>query len=76
MSKPPKKAIKIVANKDIQRAIDMFPKIVKRNAKTALEKARIRKNFLTLKDVLFPESEQPKPASRKVNKVVKNKKPA
>jgi hypothetical protein len=31
--------------KELQKAIDMFPKVVKRQERVAKEKAKIRKNF-------------------------------
>lgn len=46
---------KVKVSKELQAAIDLFPKIVKRNIKAAREKQRIIKNFLSVKDEIYPE---------------------
>lgn len=44
---------KVVADKELQSAIELFPKIVKKNEKAAREKQRIIKNFLSVKNKIF-----------------------
>jgi hypothetical protein len=42
-------------SKALQKAIDLFPKVVKHKEKVALEKKRIRKNFESVRDKIFPK---------------------
>ena len=44
---------KLVPSRELQDAIDLFPKIVKRNEKAAREKKRIMKNFLSVKNKIY-----------------------
>lgn len=46
-------SIDLKPSKELQRAIDLVPKIVKRNEKAAKEKAKIRKNFESVRDKIF-----------------------
>lgn len=45
--KPPK------PSKDLQKALDLFPKVVKRKEKIAKEKKKIRKNFESARKQIF-----------------------
>ncbi len=56
MKKPKKKSDKPIPSKELQKAIDLFPKILKRNEKAAKEKARIRKNFEKARKEIFGQS--------------------
>lgn len=48
-----KKKDALVVTKELQTAIDLFPKIVKRNEKAARIKSRITKNFLSVKNKIY-----------------------
>lgn len=48
---------KMVPSKELQKAIDMFPKVVRHKEKVALEKKKIRKNFESVRHLIFPEDE-------------------
>ena len=40
-------------SKELQKALDRFPKIVKQKEKTAIEKQKIRKNFESVRHKIF-----------------------
>ncbi len=44
---------KMKPSKELQKAIDMFPKVVKHKEKVALEKKKIRKNFESVRNLIF-----------------------
>lgn len=44
---------KMKPSKELQKAIDMFPKIVKHKEKVVLEKKKIRKNFESVRSLIF-----------------------
>ena len=44
---------KIKPSRELQKAIDMFPKVVKHKEKVALEKKKIRKNFESIRSLVF-----------------------
>lgn len=48
-----KKSSDLKPSKELQKAFDMFPKIVKRKERVAKAKARIRKNFESVRDKIF-----------------------
>lgn len=48
---------KIKPSKDLQRAFDMFPKVVRHKQKVALEKKKIRKNFESVRSLIFGDDE-------------------
>ena len=48
---------KITPSKELQKAIDMFPKVVRHKEKVALEKKKIRKNFESVRRLIYQEDE-------------------
>ena len=50
------KAEKLIPSKELQRAFDLMPKIVKRNEKAAKEKQKIIKNFRSVTSKIFAKS--------------------
>lgn len=48
-----KKSNILKPSKELKKAIDMFPKVVKRKEQVAKEKARIRKNFESVRNKIF-----------------------
>ncbi len=47
---------KLIPSKELQKAFDLMPKIVKRNEKAAKEKAKIIKNFRSVEHKIFAKS--------------------
>lgn len=59
MKKRQKKTLsKLKADPELQRALDAFPAAVKLKEKAAKERKRIMKNFLSVKNKIFPNKEQ------------------
>jgi hypothetical protein len=50
-----KKTNELKPSKELQKAIDMFPKLVKRKTQVAKKKAKIRKNFESVRYKIFKE---------------------
>lgn len=48
-----KKTNELKPSKELQKAFDMFPKVVKHKEKVAKEKEKIRKNFESVRHKIF-----------------------
>ncbi len=52
-----KKDKNLKPSKELQKAFDLFPKVVKHKEKVALEKKKIRKNFESIRSQIFDKED-------------------
>lgn len=50
---PPKLKKEPVVNRELRKALDLFPKVVKQKEKAAREKRKTTKNFLSVKNQVY-----------------------